>query len=172
MVSMILVADICKESQKQNFSLNTPITLDSGRKHRICGEIPANEVDHLADKRETDKGNEKIDTMEEARRRNRNKNFPLIGKISRKDSKVLKFLFGKPRKGGHESREEVARSGDFGVSLEDIHCLCPTVSVSLKVINIWAAYLCQTNSDSWFLPTSFGWHQQLFIVGCRGSIGD
>ncbi|XP_004289576.1 PREDICTED: uncharacterized protein LOC101302881 [Fragaria vesca subsp. vesca] len=99
-----LVAEICKESQKQNFSLNPPVMLDSGRKHRICGEIPANEVDHLADKRETDKGNEKSDTMEQARRRNRNKNFPLIGKISRKDSKVLKFLFGKPRKGGHESR--------------------------------------------------------------------
>ncbi|XP_004303123.1 PREDICTED: uncharacterized protein LOC101310912 isoform X2 [Fragaria vesca subsp. vesca] len=150
-----LVADICKESQKQNFSLNTPITLDSGGKHRICGEIPANKVDHLADKRETDKGNEKSDTMEEARRRNRNKNFPLIRKISQKDSKVLKSLFGKPRKGGHESREEVACSGDFGVSLEDIG-LCPTVSISSKVINIWVAYLCQTNSDSWFLPTFFG----------------
>ncbi|XP_004294440.1 PREDICTED: uncharacterized protein LOC101300890 isoform 1 [Fragaria vesca subsp. vesca] len=130
---MELVADILKESQKQNFSLNPPITLDSGGKHRICGEILANEIDHLADKRETDKGNGKSDAMEEAKRTNRNKKFPLIGKISRKDSKVLKFLFKKPRKGGHESRKEVTRSGDFGVSLEDIQCLCPTISISSKV---------------------------------------
>ncbi|KAL6123350.1 hypothetical protein ACLB2K_075872 [Fragaria x ananassa] len=29
------------------------------------------------------------------------------------------------------------------------------------VVNIWAAYLCQTNSDSWFLPTFFGEHARL-----------
>ncbi len=58
----------------------------------------------MADKRETNKGNEKSDAIEEAKRTNRNKKFPLIKKISQKDSKVLKFLFKKPRKGGHESR--------------------------------------------------------------------
>ncbi|XP_024193148.1 uncharacterized protein LOC112196908 isoform X2 [Rosa chinensis] len=158
-----LVADICKESRKRkfclghpiwNFSLSPPLSLDSRAKHRICEEIPANEVDHMEDKRVTGKGKEKNGTVEEAKHRKRNKKFPLLGKISRKDSKVLKFLFRMPRR-GHKSRDEVARSGQFGVSHEDIQCLWPTVPISSKVINIWTAYMSQTKSNSWFLPTFF-----------------
>ncbi|XP_024193149.1 uncharacterized protein LOC112196908 isoform X3 [Rosa chinensis] len=135
-----LVADICKESRKRkfclghpiwNFSLSPPLSLDSRAKHRICEEIPANEVDHMEDKRVTGKGKEKNGTVEEAKHRKRNKKFPLLGKISRKDSKVLKFLFRMPRR-GHKSRDEVARSGQFGVSHEDIQCLWPTVPISSK----------------------------------------
>ncbi|XP_050368978.1 uncharacterized protein LOC126787087 [Argentina anserina] len=89
-------------------------------------------VYHVADESETQKEKGELDTVGEVRCSKSNTKFPLIENISRKDSKVLLFLFRKPRRERYEYRREVARSGEFGVSHEDIQCLCPRIPISAK----------------------------------------
>ncbi|KAM5550634.1 hypothetical protein ABKV19_027133 [Rosa sericea] len=93
---------------------------------------------------------------EKARHEPKLQTFSWVGKVSRKESNMLAYLFRTSGIGEEEwSMDDVAKFGDFVLSLREIQCLSPNVPLSSNVINIWAAYLNENELENWFLPTSF-----------------
>ncbi|KAK9929344.1 hypothetical protein M0R45_026446 [Rubus argutus] len=88
--------------------------------------------------------------------------FPLMGKLSAKDSSILNYLFSKSGIGEERWSEEVVRNGEFCVIRSELQCLLPTLHMSSKVINIAVAHLYEDDSQRWFFPTYFGTH----VHGC------
>ncbi|KAK9944242.1 hypothetical protein M0R45_009819 [Rubus argutus] len=56
----------------------------------------------------------------------------------------------------HLHTEIVASCRDYRLSRFEMHSVLPCRPVSSKVINIVTAYMCETESECWYLPTQFG----------------
>lgn len=82
--------------------------------------------------------------------------FPASRELSKKDISLLTDIFMKNTPGEDNPSEEVATCGDFGLARVEMHCLSPSTPISFKVINIVAAYLSDSDSESWYLPSFFG----------------
>ncbi|XP_004297115.1 PREDICTED: uncharacterized protein LOC101296653 [Fragaria vesca subsp. vesca] len=72
------------------------------------------------------------------------------------DWTLLNFVFREPCKGVDDSSYVVASFCDIILTKSEIDYLRPSNKIYPKVMNIWAAYLSDKHSDSWFLPASFG----------------
>ncbi|KAK9951164.1 hypothetical protein M0R45_006622 [Rubus argutus] len=56
----------------------------------------------------------------------------------------------------HLHTEIVASCRDYRLSRFEMHFVLPYRLVSSKVINIVTAYMCEIESECWYLPTQFG----------------
>lgn len=70
--------------------------------------------------------------------------------------RTLSDIFTDSRSDEDSVREIVASCGDYRLSRFEMHSVLPCSPVSSKVINIVAAYMCETESECWYLPTQFG----------------
>ncbi|XP_040363625.1 uncharacterized protein LOC112168724 isoform X3 [Rosa chinensis] len=149
--------DITKEKEPRKLCPCTPIATDGLLQMKISDKAPHEKVDHMADEKVTELADNKtLMGFNDSKVKNKNDRFPSMRNLSKKDSKILKFLFDKGDNGVDDPREEVARYGDIGVSYGELQCLRPTFPLLRKVIDISAAYLYEEDSKSWFFPTCFG----------------
>ncbi|KAL6197571.1 hypothetical protein ACLB2K_033179 [Fragaria x ananassa] len=86
---------------------------------------------------------------------NDNNDFLLKAKTSPEDLKLLKFVFDEPHISADKSAEVVARFGEIVLTKGDIECMRPRKKIKSKVINLYAAYLCEAEPTTWFFPTNF-----------------
>ncbi|PRQ40066.1 hypothetical protein RchiOBHm_Chr4g0432021 [Rosa chinensis] len=86
--------DITKEKEPRKLCPCTPIATDGLLQMKISDKAPHEKVDHMADEKVTESADKKTLTgFNDSKVKNKNNRFPSMRNLSKKDSKILKFLF-------------------------------------------------------------------------------